>query len=110
MPGTTFDLEVNPIIPPRLERLTELAGDLWYSWDRPTRALFSRMHPALWHAVGHSPKAFLKRVDQRQLLDAAQDPVYRGAYNFALSAYDAYQQEPVRDTHGFAAGDLVAYL
>lgn len=110
MPGTIFDLEVNPLIPPRLERLTELAGDLWYSWDRPTRALFSRMHSSLWHAVGHSPKAFLKRVDQQRLLDAAQDPVYRGAYNFVLSAYDTYRQEPVRGAHGFEAGDLVAYL
>jgi len=110
MPGTPFDVEVNPLIPPRLERLTELAGDLWYSWDRPTRALFSRMHPSLWHAVGHSPKAFLKCVDQQRLLDAAQDPVYRGAYNFVLSVYDTYQQEPVRDTRGFEAGDLVAYV
>src|SRR5262245_66365851 len=39
-PGTTFVLEVNPRIPRRLARLVELANNLWYSWDRPTRALF----------------------------------------------------------------------
>ena len=43
MTGTRYQLEVNPAIPPRLERLNELAGNLWYSWDRPTRALFARL-------------------------------------------------------------------
>ncbi len=56
----TFTLEVNPKIPRRLARLEELASNLWYSWDRPTRTLFSRLHTGLWDAVGHNPKAFLQ--------------------------------------------------
>jgi starch phosphorylase len=110
MPGTTFQIEVNPQIPQRLVRLEELANNLWYSWDRPTRSLFSRMHPGLWHAVGHSPKAFLKRVDQKRLADAAADPVFLGAYNHVLSAYDTYHNEPVRANHGLGEADLVAYF
>ena len=74
-PGTPYTIEVNPTIPPRLARLEELANNLWYSWDRPTRALFARLHPGLWDAVGHNPKAFLKRVDERRLDAAAEDPV-----------------------------------
>ena len=93
MPGTPFPLEVIPQIPPRLARLAELANNLWYSWDRPTRALFSRLHPGLWRAVGHSPKAFLKRVDQKRLDAAAEDPVFLGAYNRALSELDTYLAE-----------------
>ena len=54
-PGTRYVLEVNPRLPKRLARLEELAGNLWYSWDRPTRALFARLNPALWDAVGHCP-------------------------------------------------------
>ena len=76
MPGTPYPLEVTPRIPPRLGRLAELANNLWYSWDRPTRALFSRLHPGLWRGCGHSPKAFLKRVDQKRLDAAAEDPVF----------------------------------
>jgi len=41
-PGTRYALEVNPRLPKRLARLEELAANLWYSWDRPTRALFAR--------------------------------------------------------------------
>ena len=51
---TTFSLEVNPRIPRRLARLEELASNLWYSWDRPARTLFSRLHTGLWDAVGHN--------------------------------------------------------
>ncbi len=110
MPGTTYHIEVNPQVPQRLLRLEELANNLWYSWDRPTRTLFSRLHPALWHAVGHSPKAFLKRVDQQRLVDAADDPVFLGAYNYVLSAYDTYHNEPTRATHGLRQSDRVAYF
>ena len=89
-PGTRYILEVSPRIPQRLARLQELAGNLWYSWDRPTRALFARLHPALWDAVGHNPKAMLKRIDEQRLLDAAADPAFLDSMSRVLSAFDAY--------------------
>ena len=46
--GTKFVITVNPKLPSRLKRLEELATDLWYSWDRDTRTLFSRLDPKLW--------------------------------------------------------------
>ena len=109
MPGTPYQLEINPRLPSRLARLEELANNLWYSWDRPTRNLFSRLHPALWHAVGHSPKAFLKRVNQQRLVDAAEDPVFLSSYNRVLSAFDTYLAETQRG-EGLAQGDLIAYF
>jgi starch phosphorylase len=111
MPGTTYHIEINPKVPQRLARIEELANNLWYSWDRPTRGLFSRLHPALWHAVGHSPKAFLKRVDQRRLEEAADDPVFLGTYYRVLSEYDTYHNEPARNNiAGLAPDDLIAYF
>src|SRR6478672_3285884 len=94
-PGTRYFLEVNPRIPKRLARLEELAQNLWYSWDRPTRALFARLHPALWDAVGHSPKAMLKRIDEARLEAAAADPVFLNNFNRVLSAFDTYMNEPL---------------
>jgi starch phosphorylase len=111
-PGTSFTLEVNPRIPRRLVRLEELANNLWYSWDRPTRELFARLHPTLWDAVFHSPKALLKRIDEQKLVDAAQDPVFLNSFNRILSAFDTYHSEPLR-ANGAAslpASDLVAYF
>ncbi|MBA4141694.1 MAG: alpha-glucan family phosphorylase [Nitrosospira sp.] len=109
--GTAFTISVNPKIPQRLARLEELANDLWYSWDRSTRSLFSRLHPGLWGAVGHNPKAFLKRVDESLLVKAAEDQVFLANYNSIISAYDSYHSEPVwsPDAMGFQH-DRVAYF
>jgi len=111
-PGTSFSLGVNPRIPPQLARLEELANNLWYSWDRATRTLFARLHPALWDALRHSPKAFLKYIDQQRLVNAAADPIFMHDFDRVLSAYDAYRNEPMRATDkGLVPGkDLVAYF
>ncbi|MCD6041015.1 MAG: alpha-glucan phosphorylase, partial [Burkholderiales bacterium] len=111
-PGTGYSLEVNPRIPKRLARLEELAANLWYSWDRPTRALFAKLNPALWDAVAHSPKALLKRIDEQRLLDAAADPAFLDSLQRVLSAFDAYHAEPPfkQNSGGFRPEDLVAYF
>src|SRR5947207_4428230 len=111
-PGTPYSLEVNPNLPERLARLEELAGNLRYSWDRPTRELFERLHPSLWNAVGHNPKAFLRRVDERRLVHAADDPVFRSSFERALLAYDAYLDTSARseETQRFLGDDLIAYF
>ncbi len=113
MPGIRYQLEVNPELPPRLARLDELANNLWYSWDRPTRTLFARLNSGLWSAVRHSPKAFLKSIDQKRINEAAADPVFLGTMNRVLSAYDSYQAEPrpqLPGTPPLQATDLIAYF
>src|SRR5665213_807483 len=89
-PGTPFQLEVTPRLPAELRRLSELASNLWYGWDRNTRSLFARLDPELWDALGHNPTALLKRVDQRRLLEAARDPVFLHDFDRTLATYDAY--------------------
>ena len=110
--GTRYSLVVHPKIPRRLVRLEELANNLWYSWDRHTRSLFARLHPGLWDAVGHNPKAFLRRVDEQLLVDAVDDPVFLDSFNRILSAYDTYHGEPRRQepAERLLQSDLVAYF
>ncbi|MGE5170818.1 MAG: alpha-glucan family phosphorylase [Rudaea sp.] len=111
-PGTRYVLEVRPNIPRRLARLAEFADNLWYTWDRPTRYLFAQLHPRLWDAVGHSPKAFLNRVDEQRLVDAVDDPLYMDRFNRVVSAYDTYHGEPRRPQAAtqLRQSDLVAYF
>lgn len=110
--ATPYRLDVNPRIPPRLSRLEELANNLWYSWDHHTRELYAQLHPALWNAVGHSPKAFLRRVDERRLNAATDDPLFLNNYNRVLSAYDTYHSEPTRrnGSEWLRNTDLIAYF
>jgi len=109
MRGTVYRLDVRPQLPGRLHRLEELAGNLWYSWHRATRVLFARLDPALWTAVGHSPKAFLRAIAQGALDAAARDPAFLEAYDAALAAYDAYHAPGPGDAR-FAPGELIAYF
>lgn len=113
MTGTRFTLEVQPKIPQRLARLTELANDLLYSWDRQVRSLFFRLDRNLWESCGHNPKVFLRRVSQERLDEAADDRLFMEDYNRALSDYDTYHQEPRAPESGkrlHPKNDLVAYF
>ncbi len=110
--STPYILHVCPKIPARLARLEELANNLWYSWDRPTRALFARLHPDLWKATEQSPKAFLKRIDEQRLLNAAEDQVFIGNFNRVLAAYDTYHDYriPANGAERLHKDDLIAYF
>src|SRR5437763_8002034 len=111
-PGTRFSLEVQPRIPARLARLEELATNLWYTWHAPTRSLFAWLNPALWEAVGHNSKAFLRRIDERRLIAAAEDPVFLTAFDGVIATYDAYHGDRERKEAAKALkpGDLIAYF
>ena len=95
-PGTRFSLEVHPRIPARLARLEELGTNLWYSWHAPTRSVFAWLNPTLWEDVGHSPKAFLRRVDEQRLVAAADDPAFHTAFDGVIADYDAYHGDRER--------------
>src|SRR2546429_781731 len=110
-PGTAFSLEINPRLPPELARLEELANNLWFSWDRPTRMLFARLDAELWEAVNHSPKALLKSVSQRRLEEAAHDQTYLNDFRRTLAAYDAYHHRaPNNGEPALKEGELIAYF
>jgi starch phosphorylase len=92
MAGTRFSLELNPRIPAILSRLRDLAGDLYYSWDRFSRGLFYQLDSDLWQRCQHNPSVFLRRISQRRLNEAARDRVFLEAYHRALANYDAYME------------------
>jgi glycogen phosphorylase len=87
---TTYAVELRPQLPPRLARLTELAENLMYSWERRIRGLFWRLDRELWDSCGNNPKLFLRRVAQATLDAAAEDPDFLYEYQTALAIHDIY--------------------
>ena len=113
MSGTRFSLEVQPRIPAALKQLENLANDLFYSWDRQVRRLFTRLDQDLWGSSGHNPKTFLRRVSQERLEAAAKDRVFMEDYQRVLAAYDTYHAQCMPASiseHLDANDDLVAYF
>jgi starch phosphorylase len=100
-------LEVTPVLPGTLGRLPELAGNLFFSWHRPSRALFEDLDPELWKQTGGNPRLMLRCVAQAKLDRVAQDPVYLARYNQVLQSLDAYLSAAAPPA---ADAPLVAYF
>lgn len=107
-----FSLRVAPRVPEALERLTELAGDLWFAWHLPARLLFASLDRGLWRRVGRSPKRFLQSVDQSVLDEASRDESFLAHYRQVLEEYDAYRARPLDGytPAGLEASDTIAYF
>ena len=46
-------------LPRRINRLGELAYNLWWVWNPQAQRLFNRVDNALWERVNHNPLRFL---------------------------------------------------
>ncbi len=97
---------VRPALPPALNRLSELAYNLLWSWEHNIRGLFRRLDPVQWRASGHNPVLMLGRLPQAALERAAADPRFIALYRRACERLDNYlQQSQTPSTH-----KLIAYF
>ena len=69
-------LEITPVVPESLGRLPELAANLFFSWHRPTRALFEDLDPELWKQTNGNPRLMLRCVNHTRLESCARDEAY----------------------------------
>ena len=57
---------VNPQLPKRIEKLSEIANNLWWSWNTEFLRLFKDIDIDLWEKVDKNPVKLLKLVSQEQ--------------------------------------------
>jgi starch phosphorylase len=82
----TADIE----LPPTLERLRELAYDLWWSWSPLAPRLFSWIDPEHWRRY-HNPVQLLINVEPHQWARLLGDPEFRRTYDSVVQALDTYR-------------------
>ena len=75
-------------LPERINRLDELAHNLWVSWHAEGRALFRAMNYPLWRASGHNPVRELHETPRDRLEQLATDPSFLGLYDTAIETFD----------------------
>ena len=83
-PSQKFDL------PKRIERLGELATNLWWSWHPEASHLFGRLDYDLWERLGHNPIRLLNEVGRTRLNQASKDKEYLEHYDDLFKRFDAY--------------------
>ena len=80
--------EIQSKLPPRIERLLELANNLWWSWHEEGRQVFRSLDYGLWRTSGHNPVKQLHSISEDKLEDAARDPVFLELYDMVMSKFD----------------------
>jgi starch phosphorylase len=79
---------MNLDIPNRLERLSDLAHNLFWTWSPAVQKLFSRLDPELWEASEHNPVRMLQET--ANLASAAEDQDFVNDYDRVVNDFDVY--------------------
>ena len=69
------DVNVKSHIPVELEKLSELARNIWWSWNYEATELFKDLDPVLWTEVGQNPVLLPERMSYAKLEALAKDKV-----------------------------------
>lgn len=81
---------VVPRLPSSLERLRDIAHNLWWAWAPEGRDVFVRLDPDLWEEVHGNPVELLSRVHQRRLDEMAKDDAYLAQLDAAWKSLEHY--------------------
>ncbi|MFN2219329.1 MAG: alpha-glucan family phosphorylase, partial [Anaerolineae bacterium] len=87
-PSHTF--RVIPALPAKLERLRDLAHNLWWSWNHEAIQLFRRLDRDLWESTGHNPVLILGSIRQERLQIMADDDGFVAYADGVCRVFDRY--------------------
>ena len=100
-------------LPRSLERLSDLAYNLWWTWVPDAQRLFSRIDASLWERLNHNPVLFLRQVERAQLNAVIQSPSYSELYDRIIGDFDSYmaaEQSWFQDNHEELKHFPIAYF
>jgi glycogen phosphorylase len=79
-------------LPRRINRLGELAYNLWWTWNPDAQRLFSRIDNVLWESTDHNPIQFLRLVDPGLLKNFISNRYFLEYYDRILRFFDDYMK------------------
>ncbi|MEK7656651.1 MAG: DUF3417 domain-containing protein, partial [Elusimicrobiota bacterium] len=77
-------------LPRRIERLKDIAYNLWWSWNPSPRGLFKYVDRTLWRDTRHNPVKLLHQIRPARLDVIAKDPTFLQWYDAVVADYDDY--------------------
>lgn len=75
-------------LPEKINRLGELAYNLWWSWTPEARNLWKRLDYPLWRKTRHNPVQMLLEISEARLEDAAHDAAFLRRYTKVMLQFD----------------------
>ncbi|MBI9051215.1 MAG: alpha-glucan family phosphorylase [Anaerolineaceae bacterium] len=80
-------------LPKSLERLGELAFNIWWVWNHEAQDLFAMVDKYLWDDLNHNPVMFLQQVNYARLTAQANNAEFLVLYKEVMDKFDAYVGE-----------------
>ena len=79
-------------LPRRINRLGELAYNLWWTWNPDAQHLFLRIDRDLWERTNHNPVCFLRQVERSRLNAVTNNRYYLDFYDSMMRDFDNYME------------------
>ncbi len=73
-----------------VDKLRELAKNLWWTWQPNVLNLFRELDPSLWRATDHNPIEFLQKIDHEQLERRAAEMALTSRIDYASRRLNEY--------------------
>jgi len=74
-------------LPERISGLSDLAYNLWWSWNPGARMLFKLLNRLAWKESGHNPVLMLRELPRQNFEAAVRDSEYLQAYDTVLARF-----------------------
>jgi len=74
-------------LPARIDRLGDLAANLWWTWNPRGRELFRQVDYVLWRLSGHNPVRQLREISPERLEHLASDEDFLRLYDAAIGEF-----------------------
>ncbi len=106
-------ITVTPQLPKRIEKLSEIAYNLWWSWNTEFLKLFKEIDIDLWESVNKNPVKFLKLTTQEKLENASQDSNFLKKYDKVVENFENYMKSKsnwFERNYPENKNDLIAYF
>ncbi len=106
-------ITVNPQLPKRIEKLSTIANNLWWSWNTEFLRLFRQIDQDLWEKCGKNPVKFLKEVSQDALERATKDLQFLKDYDKNVENFENYMNSNntwFANKYPENKNDLIAYF
>ena len=110
----TFNrIKVNPQLPKKIEKLSTIANNLWWSWNTNFLKIFKEIDIDLWERVEKNPVKFLKNVSQEKLEQACENQELIKQYEKFVKDFEDYIKSKntwFNKKYPEKQGDLIAYF
>jgi len=106
-------ITVNPQLPKRINKLSEISYNLWWSWNTEFLKLFKQIDMDLWETVEKNPVKFLKQVSQEKLEKAAENNSFLRDYDKVVENFENYMKSKntwFADKYPENKNDIIAYF